>query len=134
MNRTLSIVKPDAVGKRLTGKVMARLEAAGLRLLEARMERLSKKQAEQFYREHSGRPFFSSLVEFMTSGPVMLLLLEGDGAVSLCRKLMGATNPAEAETGTIRADFAENIERNTVHGSDSPEAADREIAFFFPGR
>jgi nucleoside-diphosphate kinase len=131
VERTFSIVKPDAVQRNLIGEIYARFEKAGLRVIGARMLRLSTAQAEGFYAEHRGRPFFESLVAYMTSGPVMVQVLEGDDAVLLNRKLMGATNPKDAEPGTIRADFAESIDANAVHGSDSPASAVREIAFFF---
>jgi nucleoside-diphosphate kinase len=129
--RTFSIVKPDAVARNLIGQIYARFEQAGLRIVGARMLRLSRAQAEGFYAEHHGRPFFDSLVAYMTSGPVMVQVLEGEDAVALNRRLMGATNPKDAEPGTIRADFAESIDANAVHGSDSPTSAAREIAFFF---
>ncbi len=131
VERTLSIVKPDAVAKNVIGEIYSRFENAGLRIVGAKMLRLSREQAEGFYAEHKGRPFFPALVEFMTSGPVTVQVLEGEGAVSKNRELMGATNPKEAEAGTIRADFAESIDANAVHGSDSTESAAREIAFFF---
>lgn len=131
VERTLSIVKPDAVAKNVVGEIYSRFEKAGLRIVGAKMLRLSRDQAEGFYAEHKGRPFFPALVEFMTSGPVTVQVLEGEGAVSKNRELMGATNPKEAEAGTIRADFAESIDANAVHGSDSAESAAREIAFFF---
>ena len=131
VERTLSIVKPDAVAKNVIGEIYSRFEKAGLRIVGAKMLRLSREQAEGFYAEHKGRPFFPALVEFMTSGPVTVQVLEGEGAVSKNRELMGATNPKEAEAGTIRADFAESIDANAVHGSDSTESAAREIAFFF---
>ena len=131
VERTLSIVKPDAVAKNVIGEIYSRFEKAGLRIVGARMLRLSREQAEGFYAEHKGRPFFPALVDFMTSGPVTVQVLEGENAIALNRELMGATNPKEAEAGTIRADFAESIDANAVHGSDSPESAEREIAFFF---
>lgn len=131
IERTLSIVKPDAVAKNHIGDIYARFEKAGLKIVAAKMLHLSQTQAEGFYAEHNGRPFFGPLVEFMTSGPVTVQVLEGEGAVLANRNLMGATNPAEAEAGTIRADFAETIDANAVHGSDSPESAAREIAYFF---
>lgn len=130
--RTLSIIKPDAVRKNKIGAILARFEEAGLKIVAARMLTLSRTQAEQFYAVHKERPFFSGLLDFMTSGAVMTLVLEGEDAVFLNRRLMGATNPAEADAGTIRADFAENVEANAVHGSDSPENATVEIRFFFP--
>jgi len=129
--RTLSIIKPDATARDITGRVNARLEEAGLRIVAQRRIRLTREQAEAFYEVHRERPFFSSLVAFMTSGPVVVQVLEGDNAVELNRRVMGATNPAEADDGTIRKMFGEDIERNTVHGSDGPETAAREVAFFF---
>jgi len=129
--RTFSIVKPDAVARNLIGEIYSRFEKNGLRIVAARMLRMSREQAEGFYGEHRGKPFFDDLVAYMTSGPVMIQVLEGEGAIALNRKLMGATNPKDAETGTIRADFAESVEANAVHGSDSPASAAREIAFFF---
>jgi nucleoside-diphosphate kinase len=131
VERTLSIIKPDAVAKNVIGKIFSRFESAGLKIVEARMEHLSREQAEGFYAVHAERPFFNDLVEFMTSGPVMIQALEGEDAIALNRKLMGATNPAEAEPDTIRAEFAESIEANAVHGSDAPETAAAEIAYFF---
>ncbi len=131
VERTLSISKPDAVAKNVVGEIYSRFEKAGLRIIGAKMLRLSREQAEGFYAEHKGRPFFPALVEFMTSGPVTVQVLEGEGAIAKNRELMGATNPKEAEPGTIRADFAESIDANAVHGSDSSESAAREIAFFF---
>ena len=129
--RTFSIIKPDAVAKNVIGKILTRFEEAGLRIVASRMVHLSKEQAEGFYAEHKGRPFFNDLVSFMTSGPVVVQVLEGEHAVALNRKLMGATNPKEAAVGTIRADFAQTIDENAVHGSDSAESAAREIAYFF---
>jgi nucleoside-diphosphate kinase len=129
--RTLSIIKPDAVGKNIIGKIYSRFETNGLRVVAAKMLRLSDETAGGFYAEHRGRPFFPDLIEFMTSGPVMVQVLEGEGAVARNRELMGATNPKEAAEGTIRADFASSIDANAVHGSDSPESAAREIAYFF---
>jgi len=131
VERTLSIIKPDAVAKNVIGKIYSRFEKAGLKIVEARMEHLNREQAEGFYAVHSERPFFNDLVEFMTSGPVMIQALEGEDAVAVNRSLMGATNPAEADADTIRADFAESIEANAVHGSDAPETAATEIAYFF---
>ncbi|HET8996451.1 MAG TPA: nucleoside-diphosphate kinase [Acetobacteraceae bacterium] len=131
--RTLSIIKPDATRRNLTGKVNACLEAAGLRIVAQKRVRLTTQQAEAFYAVHKERPFFRGLVEFMTSGPVVLQVLEGDNAVAKNREVMGATDPAKAAAGTIRAQFAENIEANSVHGSDSAENAANEIAFFFAG-
>ena len=132
IERTFSILKPDATRRNITGKVVAVLEEAGLRVVAQRRIRMSKDQAEAFYAVHRERPFFAGLVEFMTSGPVVIQVLEGDNAVAANRTAMGATDPKKAEPGTIRALFAENIEANTVHGSDSPENAAQEIAFFFP--
>ena len=131
VERTLSIVKPDAVAKNVVGEIYSRFEKAGLQIIAAKMLRLSREQAEGFYAEHKGRPFFPALVDFMTSGPVTVQVLEGQGAIAKSRELMGATNPKEAEAGTIRADFAESIDANAVHGSDSEASAAREIAFFF---
>jgi nucleoside-diphosphate kinase len=131
--RTLSIIKPDATRRNLTGKVNARFEEKGLRIVAQRRLRLSRAQAEQFYAVHKARPFFNSLCEFMTSGPVVVQVLEGDNAVAQNREIMGATDPAKAAAGTIRKDFAESIEANSVHGSDSAENAAVEIAFFFSG-
>lgn len=129
--RTFSIIKPDATRRNITGKVLATLEAAGLRMVAQKRVRMSKDQAEAFYGVHKERPFFAGLVTFMTSGPVVVQVLEGEDAIALNRKVMGATDPKKAEPGTVRALFAEDIEANTVHGSDSPEAAASEIAFFF---
>jgi nucleoside-diphosphate kinase len=131
--RTLSIIKPDATRRNLTGKINARFEEKGLRIVAQRRIRLSRAQAEQFYAVHKARPFFNSLCEFMTSGPVVVQVLEGDNAVMKNREIMGATDPAKAAAGTIRKDFAESIEANSVHGSDSAENAAIEIAFFFSG-
>jgi len=131
IERTLSIIKPDAVGKNVIGKIFSRFESNGLRVVAARMMRLSEAVAGGFYAEHKGRPFYPALIEFMTSGPVMVQVLEGENAVAKNRELMGATNPKEAAAGTIRADFAETIDANAVHGSDSPASAAREIAYFF---
>jgi len=131
IERTLSIVKPDAVAKNVIGAIYSRFEQAGLRIIAARMEHLSRERAEGFYAVHRERPFFKDLVAFMTSGPVMIQVLEGDNAVAHHREIMGATDPAKAEPGTIRADFANNIEENAVHGSDSQENAAIEIAYFF---
>ncbi len=133
MEKTLSIIKPDATRRNLTGKINARFEEAGLKIVAQKKLILTRKQTEKFYEAHSSRPFYKSLVDFMTSGPVIVQVLEGINAVSLNRKIMGATNPAQAEAGTIRKDFAESIEANSVHGSDSVEAAKQEIAFFFSG-
>ncbi len=131
VERTLSIVKPDAVGKNIIGKIYSRFESNGLQIVAAKMLRLSDEVAGGFYAEHRERPFFPALIEFMTSGPVVVQVLEGENAISKNRELMGATNPQEADEGTIRADFAESIDANAVHGSDSPESAQREIAYFF---
>ena len=131
IERTFSIIKPDAVGKNVIGQIVSRFEAAGLKIVASRMEHLSDEKAKGFYAEHEGRPFFNDLVTFMTSGPVVVQVLEGEGAILLNRELMGATNPKEADAGTIRADFAESIDANAVHGSDAPESAAREIAYFF---
>lgn len=131
VERTLSIIKPDATRRNLTGEIIARLEKSGLRVIAQRRARLSKAQAEAFYAVHKERPFFRSLVEFMTSGPVVVQVLEGQSAVARNREVMGATDPAKAAPGTIRKDFAESIEANSVHGSDSPENAANEIRFFF---
>jgi len=131
VERTLSIIKPDAVARNLIGQIYTRFESNGLQIVAARMLRMSKEQAQGFYAEHKDRPFFRDLVAYMTSGPVVVQVLEGNGAVAENRRLMGATNPKDAEPGTIRADFAESLEANAVHGSDSPAAAAREVAFFF---
>ena len=131
VERTLSIIKPDAVKKNVVGQILARFEAAGLKVVAARMAQLSRAQAEGFYAVHKERPFFNALVEFMISGPVMIQVLEGEGAILKNRELMGATNPKEAAPGTIRADFAESIDANAVHGSDAAETAAVEIAYFF---
>ena len=131
VERTLSIIKPDAVGKNVIGEIMTRFEKAGLQIVAAKMMKLDDEKAGGFYAEHKERPFFKDLVGFMTSGPVMIQVLEGEGAVLKNRDLMGATNPKEAEAGTIRADFAESIDANAAHGSDSLESAAREIAYFF---
>jgi len=132
VERTLSIVKPDAVEKNIIGKIYSRFEGKGLKIVAARMLHLSRAQAEGFYAVHRGRPFFNDLVEFMTSGPVMVQVLEGDNAIQVNRELMGATDPKKAAKGTLRADFAQSINVNTVHGSDSLETAAMEIAYFFP--
>ena len=131
VERTLSIIKPDAVAKNVIGEILTRFEKAGLRVVAAKMVQLSQADAEGFYAEHKERPFFKDLVGFMTSGPVVVQVLEGEGAVLKNRDLMGATNPKEAAAGTIRADFAESIDANAVHGSDSAASAEREIAYFF---
>ena len=132
LERTLSIIKPDAVKKNAIGQILARFEAAGLRIVAARMTHLSRAQAEGFYAVHRQRPFFRDLVEFMISGPVLVQVLEGDNAIARNRELMGATDPKKADRGTIRADFAESIDANAVHGSDSAETARVEVAYFFP--
>lgn len=131
LERTLSIIKPDAVAKNVIGAIVNRFESADLRIVAQKMMHLSKEQAEGFYAEHSERPFFGALVEFMTSGPIVVMALEGEDAVRKNREIMGATNPAEAAAGTLRADYAETIDENAVHGSDAPESAAREIAYFF---
>jgi len=134
MEQTLSIIKPDAVAKNVVGQILARFESANLRIAATKKIRLSRVDAEAFYAIHAERPFFKDLVDFMISGPVVVTVLEGDNAMSKNRDLMGATNPAEAEAGTIRADFAESIDANAVHGSDSVENATNEINFFFAQR
>ena len=131
VERTLSIIKPDAVGKNIIGKIYSRFETNGLQIVAAKMLRLSADVAGGFYAEHRERPFFPALIEFMTSGPVVVQVLEGEDAIAKNRELMGATNPQEAAEGTIRSDFASSIDANAVHGSDSPESAAREIAYFF---
>jgi nucleoside-diphosphate kinase len=133
VERTLSIIKPDAVAKNVIGQIYARFESAGLRVVAARMMHLSRAEAEAFYAVHSARPFFADLVKFMISGPVMVQVLEGDNAIAKNRELMGATDPKKAASGTIRADFADSIDANAVHGSDAAETAAVEVAFFFPG-
>ena len=133
IERTLSIIKPDAVSKNVIGQISARFEAAGLRIVAARLTHLSRSEAEAFYGVHKERPFFKDLVDFMISGPVMIQALEGENAVLKNRDLMGATDPKKAAAGTIRADFAESIDANAVHGSDAVETAQVEIGFFFPG-
>ena len=132
IERTLSIIKPDAVGKNVVGEIFSRFEKAGLKIIALKMLRLSRNQAEGFYAEHKGKGFFEPLMEFMTSGPICVQVLEGEDAIQTNRILMGATNPQEADPGTIRADFASTVDANAVHGSDSPSSADREIAYFFP--
>ena len=131
MEMTLSIIKPDAVAKNVIGKIEQRFEDAGLKIVASKMLHLSIEKAQGFYAEHEGKPFFNALVEFMTSGPVIVQVLAGENAITLNRELMGNTNPKEADAGTIRADFAESIDANAVHGSDSPASAQREIAYFF---
>lgn len=131
VERTLSIIKPDAVAKNVIGEIYSRFEKAGLQIVAARMMHLSDEQAGEFYGVHKERPFYNDLVSFMTSGPVQVQVLEGENAIAVHRDVMGATNPAEAAAGTIRADFASSIDENAVHGSDAPETAAEEIAFFF---
>ena len=133
LQRTLSIIKPDAVAKNVIGQIYARFEAAGLKIAAAKLTHLSHRDAEAFYAVHKDRPFFKPLVEFMTSGPVMIQVLEGENAILKNRELMGATDPQKAAPGTIRADFADSIEANAVHGSDAAETAAFEVSFFFPG-
>ena len=133
LERTFSIVKPDGVARNLIGQVLSRFEKAGLKVVAARMQHLSQRDAEGFYAVHAARPFFKDLVKYMTSGPVLLQVLEGENAIAKNREIMGATNPANAAAGTIRKDFAESIEANSVHGSDSPENAAIEIGYFFAG-
>jgi len=132
VERTLSIIKPDAVGKNVIGKIYSRFESNGLKVIAAKMKWLSKQEAEGFYAVHKERPFFKDLVTFMISGPVMIQALEGENAIAKNRELMGATDPKKAEAGTIRADFAQSIDANAVHGSDGPDTARVEIAYFFP--
>ena len=132
VERTLSIIKPDAVGKNVIGKIYSRFETNGLKVIAAKMKCLSQADAEGFYAVHKDRPFFNDLVAFMSSGPVMIQALEGENAIAMNRQLMGATDPKKAEAGTIRADFAQSIDANAVHGSDGPETAAVEIAYFFP--
>jgi len=131
IERTLSIIKPDAVGKNVIGEIESRFEKAGLKIVAAKMQQLDEESAGGFYAEHKGKGFFGDLIAFMTSGPVMVQVLEGESAVAKNRELMGATNPAQAEAGTIRADFAQSIDANAVHGSDSAASAEREINYFF---
>jgi len=131
LERTFSIIKPDAVAKNVIGQIYSRFEAKGLRIVAAKMIQLTQTQAEGFYAEHKERPFFNDLVSFMISGPVMMQVLEGEGAVLANRDIMGATNPKDADAGTIRADFAESIDENAVHGSDATDTAAREISYFF---
>lgn len=131
LERTFSIIKPDAVAKNVIGAIYNRFESAGLKIVASKMLHLSKEKAEGFYAEHKERPFFPALIEFMTSGPVMVQVLEGENAVVKNREIMGATNPSEAAAGTLRSDFAVSIDENAVHGSDAPESAAREIAYFF---
>ncbi len=131
LERTLSIIKPDAVAKNVVGQIYSRFENAGLKIVAAKVKHLSRREAEGFYAVHRERPFFNALVEFMASGPVAIQVLEGEGAIARNRELMGATNPKDAAAGTIRADFADSIDANAVHGSDAPETAAQEIAYFF---
>src|SRR5512134_946501 len=133
IERTLSIIKPDAVKKNVIGQILARFEGAGLRVVALRMMHLSRSEAEAFYAVHRERPFFKDLVDFMVSGPIVVQVLEGEGAIAKNRDLMGATDPKKAAPGTIRADFAQSIDANAVHGSDAPETAAFEIGYFFPG-
>src|SRR5574340_497757 len=133
VERTLSIIKPDAVAKNVIGKIYSRFESNGLKIAAAKLKHLSRAEAEGFYAVHRERPFFKDLVDFMVSGPVMIQVLEGENAIAKNRELMGATDPKKAEKGTIRADFAESIDANAVHGSDAPETAKVEIGYFFPG-
>ncbi|MEM7208457.1 MAG: nucleoside-diphosphate kinase [Pseudomonadota bacterium] len=132
IEQTFSIVKPDAVAKNAIGEIYSRFEKAGLKIVASKMLHMTVEQAKAFYAVHSERPFYNDLVAFMTSGPVMVQVLEGENAIARNREIMGATNPADADAGTIRADFASNVEENAVHGSDAPETAKDEIAFFFP--
>tara|TARA_B100001758_G_C17930031_1_gene362961 strand:- start:150 stop:563 length:414 start_codon:yes stop_codon:yes gene_type:complete len=131
MEKTLSIIKPDAVAKNVLGKILDRFESAGLKIIAIKMLHLDKDMAEGFYAEHKGKPFFDKLINFMTSGPVVVQVLSGENAIKTNRELMGNTNPEEAAQGTIRSDFAESIDANAVHGSDSSESAEREISYFF---
>jgi len=131
MEKTLSIIKPDAVAKNVLGKILDRFESAGLKIIAIKMLHLDKDMAEGFYAEHKGKPFFDKLINFMTSGPVVVQVLSGENAIKANRELMGSTNPEEAAQGTIRSDFAESIDANAVHGSDSSESAEREISYFF---
>jgi nucleoside-diphosphate kinase len=130
--KTLSIVKPDAMQKRVLGKILARFEDAGLEIVAGRVMSLTRAQAQEFYKEHAERPFYGELVEYMTSGPVFVSVLKGEGAIAMNRKVMGATDPKKADAGTIRADFGDSVGANAVHGSDSSTSAEREISFFFP--
>lgn len=133
VERTLSIIKPDAVAKNVIGQIYSRFEGAGLKIAAAKLVHLSRAEAEQFYAVHAARPFFKDLVDFMISGPVMIQVLEGENAIAKNRELMGATDPKKADAGTIRADFADSIDANAVHGSDAPETAAVEVSFFFAG-
>ncbi|MCU7880396.1 MAG: nucleoside-diphosphate kinase [Candidatus Thiodiazotropha sp. (ex Lucinoma aequizonata)] len=132
IEQTFSIIKPDALAKNLIGQIYSRFEGAGLKILASRMIHLTREQTGEFYAVHKERPFYNNLIDFMTSGPVMVQVLEGEGAIARNREIMGATNPQEAAPGTIRADFAETVDENAVHGSDSPDTAKVEISFFFP--
>jgi nucleoside-diphosphate kinase len=132
IEQTLSIIKPDAVAKNVIGQIYSRFESAGLKIVASRMLQLSREQAGEFYAVHKERPFYNDLIDFMTSGPVMVQVLEGEDAITRNREIMGATNPQEAASGTIRADFAETVDENAVHGSDGPDTAKVEIGFFFP--
>ena len=134
MERTLAIVKPDAVQRGLTGDILKRIEAAGLQIVALRKLHLTRADAEKFYAVHRARPFFGGLCEYMTSGPVVVAVLQGEGAIAKWRQLMGATDPKKADAGTIRRDFGLDVEKNSTHGSDAPETAAQEIAFFFPAR
>ena len=134
MERTFAIVKPDAVQRGLTGDILKRIEASGLKIVAMRKVHLSRSDAEKFYDVHKARPFFSGLCDYMTSGPVVVAVLQGEGAIAKWRQLMGATDPKKADAGTIRRDFGIDVEKNATHGSDAPETAAQEIAFFFPGR
>ncbi len=131
MERTFAIIKPDAVARHLIGDIVKRIEASGLKIVGMRLVRLARAEAETFYDVHKARPFYGSLCDYMTSGPVVVMALEGDGAIKRWRDLMGATDPAKADPGTIRRDFGQNVEQNATHGSDAPETAARELAFFF---
>ena len=133
VERTLSIIKPDAVAKNVIGEIYSRFEKSGLKVIAARMRQLSRAEAESFYGVHRARPFFKDLVDFMVSGPIMVQVLQGESAIAKNRELMGATDPKKADKGTIRADFAESIDANAVHGSDGPDTAKVEVGFFFPG-
>ncbi|MEA2681110.1 MAG: nucleoside-diphosphate kinase [Candidatus Binataceae bacterium] len=133
MEKTLAIFKPDAVARQLAGDILKRIEASGLRIVGLRLTQLTRADAESFYAVHKGRPFYKSLCDYMTSGPVIVAVLEGEGAIKRWRDLMGATDPAKAAAGTIRKDFGQNVEQNATHGSDAPETAANEIAFFFRG-
>lgn len=133
IEKTFSIIKPDAVARNLVGKICSRFETNGLKIIAMRMVHMSRREAEGFYAVHKERPFFGSLCDYMTSGPAVVMILQGEGAIDMNRKIMGATDPSKADKDTIRADFGENIERNSVHGSDAPETAAIETSYFFPG-